>query len=102
MTAPGRRLSDGRDGVVYSPRSEWGYFNKGHQVRVVVPGDPYSGRVGVVQRTFLDGGDMIHVVQFQPEPDDYPPLANPFAYYVADELKSTSVGTKSQPKQQES
>jgi hypothetical protein len=106
--SPGRKPADGRDGVVYSPRSEWGYYNNGHKVRVVLPGDPFTGRVGAVQRTFLDdGGDMVHVVQFIGEPGDYPPGPNQKAYYFADELKSAIVGgtggrVKPQPTEQES
>ena len=104
MTAPrsGRRLADGRDGIVYSSRTEWGYYNNGHKVRVLPPNDPYSGRVGTVQRTFLEGGEMVHVVQFVGEPGDYPPAVHPTAYYVADELKSAEVGPQPQPTQQES
>lgn len=92
--SPARRRVDGRDGIVYSPRTEWGYYNNGHEVRVVVPGDPYTGRIGTVQRTFLDdGGDMVHVVRFCGEPGDYPPGPYQTAYYFADELRSAEVGT---------
>ncbi|OBF96338.1 hypothetical protein A5773_12995 [Mycobacterium sp. 852014-52450_SCH5900713] len=92
--SPARRLADGRDGVVYSSRSEWGYYNNGHEVRVVLPNDPYTGRVGTVERTFLDdGGDMVHVVLFRAERGDYPPGPHQTAYYFADELKSAEVGT---------
>ncbi len=102
MPSSGRRLSDGPDGVVYSSRMEWGYYNKGHAVRVVAGGDPYTGRVGTVLRTFLERGEMVHVVQFAGEPGDNPPAPNPTAYYLAEELRSAEVGTKPQQPEQES
>jgi hypothetical protein len=77
---PGLKLADGRDGVVYSSVAEWGYYSNRQKVRVAVAGDPYTGRVGVVQRTSLEGGEVVHVVQFQGEPGDYPPAAKPTAY----------------------
>ena len=82
------------DGVVYSSYSEWGYYNNGHQVLVLPPDDPYAGRVGIVQRTFLEAGEMVHVVQFHGEPGDGPPAPNPTAYYMADELKSAETGAR--------
>jgi hypothetical protein len=98
------RRIDGRDGAVYSSRVEWGHYSKGHQVRVLPPHDPYAGRVGTVQSTFLDGGEMVHVVEFIGQPGDNPPLPYLTAYYLAEELRSAAVGTgaKPQPRQQES
>ena len=91
---PGLNIADGRNGVVYSSFSEWGFYGNGQAVRVLPPDDPYAGRVGTVQRTFLEGGELVHVVAFHGEPGDYPPAPNPTAYYLADELKSAEVGAK--------
>ena len=60
---PGLNIADGRNGVVYSSFSEWGFYGNGQAVRVLPPDDPYAGRVGTVQRTFLEGGELVHVVR---------------------------------------
>ena len=52
------------DGVVYSSRGEWGYYDRGHRVRVVASRDPHHGRFGVVTGTYNDAGDMVHRVAF--------------------------------------
>jgi hypothetical protein len=52
------------DGVVYSPRGEWGYYDRGHRVLVITPRDPYYGHVGVVTGAYNDAGDMVHRVAF--------------------------------------
>ncbi len=41
-----------------------GAYRPGSSVRVRVPGDPRRGEVGRVERTYNDGGDMVHVVRF--------------------------------------
>ncbi len=68
-------------------------YNEGQKVRVVLPGDPYTGRVGFVQRTFRhDGDQLVYVVQFRGEPDDYPRALFVTAYYMEVELTSAEVG----------
>ena len=51
---PGAALADGRDGIVYSSSGEWGFYDRGQKVRVVLNGDPFTGRVGTVQRNLLE------------------------------------------------
>jgi hypothetical protein len=51
--------------VVYSSRSEWGYYDAGHRVLVSTPRDPHHGQVGVVTGTYNDRGDMVHRVAFE-------------------------------------
>jgi hypothetical protein len=61
-------------------------YKHGHKVRVVLPGDPYTGRVGTVHHSFLDDdGDLIHVVRFCDDRDAYP---HHTPCYVSDELVS--------------
>jgi hypothetical protein len=50
----------------------------GIHVRVLLPGDPYTGRVGVVERIIDDENGLIYVVRFR-EPYQT-------AYYRRDEL----------------
>jgi hypothetical protein len=59
------------------------------RVQVVLPGDPYTGRVGTVDRIISDDEGLIYVVRFAGEPGDYPPMTNPTAYYRRDELTAT-------------
>lgn len=96
------RQVDGPDGIVYSSRSEWGYYPNGYPVRVIPPGDPYTGRTGTVERTFADAGDIVHVVQFRADPDDYPPGPIQKGYYLADDLISAAQPPKPQPNEQDS
>lgn len=106
-TARVGRLSDGRDGVVYSARGEWGYFDRGHAVRVVAPRDPHHGRIGTVTATVNDGGDMVHRVAFDdsPAPTCPAPGCASGDYYTA-ELVSAQTGgrrnaTTTQPTEQD-
>lgn len=50
-----RRGYEGNHGEVYRP---------GYPVRVLVRDDPHAGETATVQRTYNDGGDMIHVLLF--------------------------------------
>lgn len=61
-------------------------YTPGEWVRVIAPppGDTNRGRVGIVDRTYADAGDMIHVVRFGD--------GTTTDYYVA-ELKSIRSGT---------
>jgi hypothetical protein len=34
------------------------------RVRVVLPGDPYTGEVGTVERVISDDGGLVYVVRF--------------------------------------
>ena len=36
----------------------------GVRVRVVLPGDPYTGQVGIVQRIIGDEGGLVYFVRF--------------------------------------
>lgn len=60
-------------------------YAPGEWVRVIAPppGDTNRGRVGIVDRTYADAGDMIHVVRFGD--------GTTTDYYVA-ELKSIRSG----------
>jgi hypothetical protein len=55
-----------------------GYYPPNARAPVVVAHDPFAGRVGTVDRTFNDGGDMVHRVQFGD---------GNCAYYEAHELR---------------
>lgn len=52
-------------------------------VQVIVPGDPFTGWFGTVERTFNDGGDMIHRVEFGDGNS---------AYYEAEEIAGLTGG----------
>lgn len=51
------------------------------RVRVLLPGDPYTGEVGTVERLISDDEGLIYVVRFGAR-DGY----QPHAYYRRDEL----------------
>ena len=57
--------------------------------RVLLTGDPFTGRAGIVQRIINDECGLIYVLQFHAEPGDYPPAPNPTGYYRRDELTVT-------------
>jgi hypothetical protein len=44
--------------------TDCGAYRPGYSVRVRVPGDPRKGEVGRVDRTYNDGGEMVHVIRF--------------------------------------
>lgn len=79
------RRVEGRDGVVYHAKSEWGYYPPHTRVLVVAPRDPHHGRVGTVTATHNDGGDMVHRVAFG---------AAHTGHYYLDELVSAETGGK--------
>lgn len=71
-------------------------YPPGEYVMVVaaIPGDTRRGHVGQVERTYADGGEMMHVVQFD---------GGPTAHYHVEELLSMRrVGIKTRVSQQES
>lgn len=41
------------------------YYPPRTRVRVIVAGDPFTGRLGVVDETRNDAGDMVHRVAFR-------------------------------------
>ncbi|MGE0218420.1 hypothetical protein [Mycolicibacterium sp.] len=57
------------------------YYPPNSSVRITVPGDPFAGRTGKVERTFNDCGEMIHRVEFGDGNS---------AYYEADELAAVT------------
>ncbi|QZY45075.1 MULTISPECIES: hypothetical protein [Mycolicibacterium] len=44
--------------------AEYCYYSRGAAVRVALPGDPRNRQEGRVVRSYNDGGDMVHVVEF--------------------------------------
>jgi hypothetical protein len=72
--------------VVYSPRGEWGYYDRGHRVVVITPPAPHYGQVGVVTGTYNDAGDMVHRVAFD--------SGDSTGDYFTDELVSAEGGGK--------
>jgi hypothetical protein len=57
----------------------------------VLQGDPHTGKVGTVESIFTDDdGDLVHVVRFCADRDNYP---HHTAYYLTDELLSAEVGS---------
>ncbi|MEN3220694.1 hypothetical protein PUR22_07590 [Mycolicibacterium porcinum] len=47
-----------------SPEPADGGYHPRTRVRVRLPRDPHTREVGRVERTYNDGGDMVHVVRF--------------------------------------
>jgi hypothetical protein len=61
------------------------YYPNRTRVRVALPGDPYNRRVGTVESSYNDVGDLMHVVRF---------ADGSTADYTADELRSADVGNR--------
>lgn len=70
-------------------------YAPGEHVRVIarIPGDNRRGQTGLVERTYADCGDMMHVVRFADHQS---------AHYYVDELKSTRAGTETTTREQDS
>lgn len=70
-------------------------YSIGAEVRVVVPGDPFTGRVGAVERTYRDDDiGLVHVVRFCGDRDAYP---HHTAYYLSDEIRSATASPEDVP-----
>jgi hypothetical protein len=59
------------------------------RVQVVLPNDPFDGRVGIVERIISDDEGLAYRVRFRGEPGDYPPGPVQTAYYRRDEITAT-------------
>lgn len=65
--------------------AELGYYVRGTRVRVALPGDSRHRQEGRVISSYNDGGDMVHVVEFDGGKTDE---------YITEELRSAQVGNR--------
>lgn len=62
-----------------------GSYEPGARIRVVLPGEDFTGEVGTVEGTFTDDEHgLVYAVWFCGDRDNYP---HHLAYYLRDELE---------------